>query len=132
MTIIICSQEGNTVSPHHITSAMPELPEVEANRRAFLRAVGLQEGLSSSSSQTVTVTRVKTCEPFDDIVCEGVSAAELRRALLGATVIAVMRKGKQLWAETSRTQSLLLHFGMTGALIIENEELPQYKAFKVR
>ena len=36
-----------------------------------------------------------------------------------------------MWLELSSGRSLLLHMGMTGALIIENEEVPQYKAFKV-
>ena len=129
---------------------MPELPEVEANRRAFLQAVGLPDeslscsGSGSSScrrgkknatckrtSMVTTISMVKTSEPFDDIVCEGLTAIELQNALLGASVVAVKRKGKQLWAETSHGLSLLLHFGMTGALVIENEDVPQYKAFKV-
>jgi formamidopyrimidine-DNA glycosylase len=82
---------------------MPELPEVEAARRAAAvvacgrRIVG------------VSVTE-------DSIVFERVPVARIRRALLGRRVGDVRRHGKHLWFELDRRPWLCVHFGMAGGL----------------
>ena len=68
---------------------MPELPEVEAARRAAAAvAVGRR------------ITGVTVVD--DPIVFERVPPARIRRALLGRRVRAVRRHGKHLWLELDR------------------------------
>jgi len=82
---------------------MPELPEVEAARRAAAAvAVGRR------------ITGVWAAD--DRLVLEGVSPARLRRALLGRQVRAARRHGKHLWLELDRRPWPCVHFGMTGGL----------------
>jgi formamidopyrimidine-DNA glycosylase len=80
---------------------MPELPEVEAARRALER---LARGRR--------IVGVRTVE--DRIVYEGVTPARLRRALVGRRVRAARRRGKHLWLELDRRPWPCFHFGMTG------------------
>jgi len=82
---------------------MPELPEVEAARRA---------------AQTVAAgRRISAAWVADDpIVYEGVAPARVRRALVGRRVKAVRRHGKHLWLELDRRPWPCLHFGMTGGI----------------
>lgn len=81
---------------------MPELPEVEHGRRVA------QDALLDRRLVNVT------CDD-DPIVFDGVTPDQVRRALLGATVKAVRRHGKQLWFQLDRAPHPLFHFGMTGA-----------------
>lgn len=84
-------------------SPMPELPEVEAARRAARRvAVGRR------------IVDVWCAE--DPIVFEGVPAARVRQALTGRRVRSVHRHGKHLWLELDRRPWPALHFGMAGGL----------------
>jgi formamidopyrimidine-DNA glycosylase len=82
---------------------MPELPEVEAARRA---------------AQKVAAGRriVEAYVADDPIVFEGVGPARFRRALVGRRVKAVRRHGKHLWLELDRRPWPCLHFGMTGGM----------------
>lgn len=80
---------------------MPELPEVEAARRALER---LARGRRIVGARTVD----------DRIVYEGVTPARLRRALVGRRVRAARRRGKHLWLELDRRPWPCFHFGMTG------------------
>ncbi|HEX5528417.1 MAG TPA: DNA-formamidopyrimidine glycosylase family protein, partial [Methylomirabilota bacterium] len=65
---------------------MPELPEVEAARRA--------------AHKVATGRRIIEAHVADDpIVFEGVAPARFRRALVGRRVKAVRRHGKHLWLE---------------------------------
>jgi formamidopyrimidine-DNA glycosylase len=52
----------------------------------------------------------------DPLVFEGVSAARIRRALLGRRVRAVRRHGKHFWFELDARPWLCVHFGMTGGV----------------
>ena len=82
---------------------MPELPEVEAARRAAHRvAVGRR------------IVEAHVAE--DPIVYEGVAPDRVRRALVGRRVKAVRRHGKHLWLELDRRPWPCLHFGMTGGI----------------
>lgn len=81
---------------------MPELPEVERGRR-----------IAESVARGRVIERVSCAN--DDIVFEGVTPAHVRRALTGATVEAVQRRGKHLWFDLDRPPHPLFHFGMTGS-----------------
>ena len=82
---------------------MPELPEVEAARRA--------------TQKVAAGRRIVEAHVADDpIVFEGVPAARFRRALVGRRVKAVRRHGKHLWLELDRRPWPCLHFGMTGGI----------------
>jgi len=82
---------------------MPELPEVEAARRA--------------AHKVATGRRIVEAHVAEDtIVYEGVAPARVRRALLGRRVEAVRRHGKHLWLELDRRPWPCLHFGMTGGI----------------
>jgi formamidopyrimidine-DNA glycosylase len=82
---------------------MPELPEVEMARRTAARvAIGRR------------ITGVRCAA--DPIVFEGVSAARIRRALLGRCVRALHRHGKHFWFELDGRPWLCAHFGMTGGV----------------
>lgn len=92
---------------------MPELPEVEAARRA---------------AHTVAAGRriVDAYVADDPIVFEGVGPARFRRALVGRRVKAVRRHGKHLWLELDRRPWPCLHFGMTGGI-----HVPRGRAVKL-
>lgn len=82
---------------------MPELPEVEAARRA-----------AQAVARGRRITEAHVAD--DPIVFEGVAPARIRRALLGRRVTAVRRHGKHLWLELDRRPWPCLHFGMTGGI----------------
>ena len=81
---------------------MPELPEVERGREI--------------AELVCRCRRIEAVHcPNDPIGLAKCTAPAVRRALRGATVVAVCRHGKQLWFELDRRPHLLVHFGMTGA-----------------
>lgn len=81
---------------------MPELPEVEAARKAALRRL---------KGRRIVAVR---CPP-DSIVLQGGSPRRIENALRGATVLDAGRFGKHLWFELDRKPWPVFHFGMTGA-----------------
>lgn len=84
---------------------MPELPEVEAARRAAHRV---------AAGRRIVEAHVAD----DPIVFEGVAPARFRRVLVGRRVTAVRRHGKHLWLELDRRPWPCLHFGMTGGIYV--------------
>lgn len=80
---------------------MPELPEVEAARKAALRHLKGRRVLQAR------------CSP-DSIVLSGVSPRRVEKALVGATIEDAGRFGKHLWLELDRKPWPVFHFGMTG------------------
>jgi formamidopyrimidine-DNA glycosylase len=82
---------------------VPELPEVEAARRAAHRV---------AAGRRIVEAHVAD----DPIVFEGVPPARVRAALVGRRVKAVRRHGKHLWFELDRRPWPCLHFGMTGGI----------------
>jgi len=125
---------------------MPELPEVEANR-----------DLAQKYLVGHVVTQI-VCEEggggprdglFDDIIHEGSTKESLTHAVLNRTLLRACRKGKQMWLVfspptnkkvDSRSSSssadtvescLLIHFGMTGAFVLQGRQASCYKSFKV-
>jgi len=80
---------------------MPELPEVEARRKA--------------AEQVLRGRRIEAVAAAEDrIVFEGVAPRTFARRLAGRRVEAVRRKGKHLWLELDRRPWPTLHFGMGG------------------
>ncbi|CAN6360292.1 unnamed protein product [Urochloa humidicola] len=93
---------------------MPELPEVEAARRA------LQEHCVGK--------RIVRCAAAEDTkVIDGVARDRLEAALVGRTIAAARRKGKNLWLELDSPPHPTFQFGMAGAIYIKGVELSKYK-----
>ena len=88
---------------------MPELPEVEAARKAALRHL--------KGRRIVEVACRK-----DAIVLGGVSPRIMERALRGAKVKSAGRLGKHLWIELDRKPWPVFHFGMTGGFHFYEDE----------
>lgn len=84
---------------------MPELPEVERARR-IIETVVLGR----------TIDKV-WCDTTDDIVFAGVSGRTVARRLEGRQVLAIKRRGKQLWFELDERPWPLFHLGMTGQFV---------------
>ncbi|KAL3161192.1 hypothetical protein ABBQ38_009559 [Trebouxia sp. C0009 RCD-2024] len=97
---------------------MPELPEVEACRR-----------LAERHCTGKRIQKAQIAE--DDKVIEGIEPAKLQAALQGRTVKAAQRKGKHMWIDFDTGPSLMLHFGMTGTLVVKGVKSHQYRSFKV-
>ncbi|KAJ8603587.1 hypothetical protein CTAYLR_004830 [Chrysophaeum taylorii] len=105
---------------------MPELPEVEAARR-FMERVGV-------GRRIVEVVAVEQGTGprsglFDDkVICEE-SASSFATRIQGRDICGARRKGKQLWLELDGV-GLVVHNGMTGALVAKGLAVPQYKNAK--
>ena len=82
---------------------MPELPEVEAERRFAERHLAGRTLAGVSAAP-------------DPIVYDLASPGRVAAALRGRTVLAARRKGKHLWLELDRRPWPALHFGMGGRL----------------
>ncbi len=90
---------------------MPELPDVEGFRRVLV-----------AHGQGRRITGVKVA---DAGVLRGVSARRLRSELVGHRFVAPERHGKWLIARTD-APVVLLHFGMTGALVPGTSDDPPH------
>lgn len=87
---------------------MPELPEVETVRR------GLSPHLEGQRIVRAEARRPDLRWPLPP---------DLVQVLTGARVIALRRRSKYLLADLDRGGSLLLHLGMSGRMLIENDNL---------
>jgi formamidopyrimidine-DNA glycosylase len=88
---------------------MPELPEVE-------RARSLIERLALNR----TIAEV---DDADTYVCRPHAPGEIADALVGRQLVAVGRRGKTMWCETSGDGPVLgLHLGMAGRIVVDGEE----------
>ncbi|CAN1777750.1 Formamidopyrimidine-DNA glycosylase, partial [Linum perenne] len=85
---------------------MPELPEVEAARRA------LEEHCLGKIIKKAIVAD-------DSKVIDGVSSSDLQSALVGKTIVATLRKGKNMWLKLDSPPFPSFQFGMTGAVYIK-------------
>ena len=93
---------------------MPELPEVERGRR-----------LVESAMLGKTIREVSAAE--DEIVFNKRSSAEVESALRGRRVVAVRRKGKNMWVELGGAgQHPIFHFGMSGSFQVEGVAKMEY------
>lgn len=77
---------------------MPELPEVEAARRA------VEEHCLGKKIKKAVIAN-------DPKVVEGVSRSDFEAALLGRTVVAAHRKGKNLWLQLDSPPFPSFQFG---------------------
>jgi formamidopyrimidine-DNA glycosylase len=60
----------------------------------------------------------------------GIDPQALAVALTGRTLLAARRKGKHLWCELDGgSPALLLHFGMTGGIVVRGVGAAHYKSF---
>jgi len=96
---------------------MPELPEVERGRV-----------VAEGACRGKTITHVYAAD--DEIVFDGVSPRKFANALKGRQVIAVCRKGKQLWMELDEGPHPLFHFGMTGDFFAYREQGDRHRFCK--
>ena len=94
---------------------MPELPEVESQRRRVQRWLKGRR-----------LAAVHTSD--DPVVFAGRSARDVAAALRGRRVRAVHRRGKHLWVELDRRPWPAFHFGMTGwfSFYRREEERPRF------
>jgi formamidopyrimidine-DNA glycosylase len=81
---------------------MPELPDVESFRR-YMDSTSLHK-------------KIKNVEVKSKTVLAGISPRALQTRLKGEKFKSTFGHGKYLFAETSRNDFLVMHFGMTGFL----------------
>lgn len=84
---------------------MPELPEVEAARRAI-------------EEQCVGKKIKRSVVANDSKVIDGVSASDFEAALSGKTLVAAHRKGKNLWLQLDSPPFPIFQFGTFLSLYI--------------
>jgi formamidopyrimidine-DNA glycosylase len=88
---------------------MPELPEVE-RARSLIERRALHR----------TIAEV---DDADTYVCRPHAPGEISDALVGRELVAVGRRGKTMWCETSGNGPVLgLHLGMAGRIVVDGEE----------
>lgn len=93
---------------------MPELPEVEAAR-------------SLAEKHCTGHTIVSASVADDDKVIDGIAPRDLEAALKGRTIQEACRKGKQMWLDLGKdSPALMLHFGMTGMLVVQGVDAAKY------
>ncbi|KAK4485794.1 hypothetical protein RD792_008441 [Penstemon davidsonii] len=98
---------------------MPELPEVEAARRA------VQEHCVGKKIKKATVAD-------DSKVIDGVSSADFEAVLTGKTIVAAHRKGKNMWLQLDCPPFPSFQFGMAGAVYIKGVAVTKYKRSAVK
>ncbi|GAB2216760.1 hypothetical protein Droror1_Dr00024539 [Drosera rotundifolia] len=98
---------------------MPELPEVEAARRAI-------------SENSVGKKIVRSIVADDAKVIDGVSSSQFEAGLLGKTIVAAHRKGKNLWIQLDSPPFPSFQFGMAGAVYIKGVMVTKYKRSAVK
>ncbi|XP_057772801.1 formamidopyrimidine-DNA glycosylase isoform X3 [Salvia miltiorrhiza] len=98
---------------------MPELPEVEAARRAL-------------AEHTVGKKIIKVIVADDSKVIDGVSPKDFEAALVGKTIVATHRKGKNMWIELDSPPFPSFQFGMAGAVYIKGVAVTKYKRSVVK
>ncbi|XP_057464386.1 formamidopyrimidine-DNA glycosylase isoform X2 [Actinidia eriantha] len=93
---------------------MPELPEVEAARRAI--------------EEYCIGKKIKRSVVADDSkVIDGVSPSDFEVSLLGKTIVAAHRKGKNMWLQLDSPPFPSFQFGMAGAIYIKGVAVTKYK-----
>lgn len=95
---------------------MPELPEVEVVRR------GLDSHVTGSTITGVSVTGLRSVRRHV------AGPLDLISQLTGQTIAATGRRGKFMWLELAPSgQSLLVHLGMSGQMLIQPPDAPLEK-----
>lgn len=103
---------------------MPELPEVEVVRR------GVDRWAAHRTVEEVTVHDERSLRRY----AEGPAA--FRDQLTGRTLGAPQRRGKFLWIplaseHTPQPTALVIHLGMSGQVLVENDDAPAEKHLKI-
>ncbi|CAN6570484.1 unnamed protein product [Malus baccata var. baccata] len=98
---------------------MPELPEVEAARRAI-------------EEHCVGKKIMKALIADDSKVIDGVSRADFEASLLGKTIVSAHRKGKNMWLCLDSPPFPSFQFGMAGAVYIKGVAVTKYKRSAVK
>ncbi|XP_023523305.1 formamidopyrimidine-DNA glycosylase isoform X2 [Cucurbita pepo subsp. pepo] len=93
---------------------MPELPEVEAARRAI-------------EEHCVGKVIKKALIADDSKVIDGISPSDFEASLLGKTILSAHRKGKHMWLRLDSPPFPTFHFGMAGAIYIKGVAVTNYK-----
>jgi len=91
---------------------MPELPEVETIKNDLVPWI---------VGQTLTEVDI-----LDARLVWGGSVKEVRRGLIGQTIESLERRGKYLIFHLSNGKALVLHFRMTGSLLLNPGEVDRY------
>ncbi|XP_058780457.1 formamidopyrimidine-DNA glycosylase isoform X1 [Vicia villosa] len=93
---------------------MPELPEVEAARKAM--------------EDNCIGKKITKCIVADDSkVIDGVSHSEFEASVIGKTIVAARRKGKNMWLQLDSPPFPSFQFGMAGAIYIKGVAVTKYK-----
>ncbi|MBM1689577.1 bifunctional DNA-formamidopyrimidine glycosylase/DNA-(apurinic or apyrimidinic site) lyase [Sulfitobacter geojensis] len=90
---------------------MPELPEVETVMR------GLAPAMQGAVIAQADVNRPDLRWPFP---------ADMARRLTGQTVLQLRRRSKYILADLSSGESLLIHLGMSGRMLVSGDPLGQF------
>ncbi len=90
---------------------MPELPEVETVRR------GLLPVMKGAKIETAQVNRPDLRWPFPERMAE---------RLQGQTVIGLRRRSKYILADLSSEETLLIHLGMSGRMLISGHQIGEH------
>ncbi len=90
---------------------MPELPEVETVRR------GLEPAMLGERIAQADINRPDLRWPFPPQMAE---------RLTGARVLALRRRSKYILADLSSGETLLIHLGMSGRMLISGDPLGQF------
>ncbi|CAN6997810.1 unnamed protein product, partial [Brassica rapa subsp. trilocularis] len=98
---------------------MPELPEVEAARRAI-----------ADNCLGKKINRVLIAD--DNKVIDGISPSDFQKSVLGKTIVSARRKGKNLWLELDSPPFPSFQFGMAGAIYIKGVAVTKYKRSAVK
>jgi formamidopyrimidine-DNA glycosylase len=88
---------------------MPELPEVETVRRGL--------------SHLLTGYTFRSAQDLHPRLLKPASLAPIS-AVIGARITNINRRGKFLWFELDRDQSLVAHLGMSGQFLIAQKDRP--------
>lgn len=90
---------------------MPELPEVETVRR------GLEGVLTNQTIVKAQVNRPDLRWPFPE---------RMSQRLTGNTVLRLRRRSKYILADLSSNETLLIHLGMSGRLLVSGDALGRF------
>ena len=125
--LLPCNESHRTppTPPPQPTHSARRLIEREARGAAIKAVVAVERGGGARDGE------------FDDVICDGIgSPRELEAALVGRTLVACRRRGKQQWWELSGSGlQPTWHFGMSGAFSIKRRdgstETAKYERVKV-
>uniref|UniRef100_A0A164U5B6 Formamidopyrimidine-DNA glycosylase catalytic domain-containing protein n=1 Tax=Daucus carota subsp. sativus TaxID=79200 RepID=A0A164U5B6_DAUCS len=93
---------------------MPELPEVEAARRAI-------------EDNCIGKKIIRALIADDSKVIDAVSPSDFQASLVGKTIVAAHRKGKNMWLQLDSPPFPTFQFGMAGAIYIKGVAVTKYK-----